>query len=408
MHSWPIMVESMSARNSLLRRSAAGCTTTSIGRRPARAQLLGERALVDAASAVKGMSAAMPAPSQFAARRRPAARRARARARRRRARFGIADQGRDMSHGDADAGQARCLSQGRPRAASRRWRWRWPRSSAASSSMPIRCRSIATCASSRRGRRRTKKRACRTGSTAMSTRRRIIRSGAGAAMSRAALDEAAGAGPRADPGRRHRALFQGADRGACGGAADPGRYPRARARAAAKRRRRRRCTPNWRARDPATAQRLMPNDRSRIARALEVVLATGRSLSRLAPRGHAAAARCRPAPPRSSSTCERAELVRRIEARFAAMLAGRRAGGGAGAGRAQARSAAAGDEGARRALADPASRAARSRSTRRPPARIMDTRRYAKRQVTWFRNQMPDWPWAAADSAKALESQLRR
>ena len=32
-------------------------------------------------------------------------------------------------------------------------------------------------------------------------------------------------------------------------------------------------------RDPQTAQRLMPNDRSRIARALEVVLATGRSLS---------------------------------------------------------------------------------------------------------------------------------
>ena len=26
---------------------------------------------------------------------------------------------------------------------------------------------------------------------------------------------------------------------------------------------------------------------------------------------------------------------------------------------------------------------------------IMDTRRYAKRQITWFRNQMPDWPWRA-------------
>src|SRR5690242_11733768 len=32
-------------------------------------------------------------------------------------------------------------------------------------------------------------------------------------------------------------------------------------------------------RDPMTATRLMPNDRSRISRALEVVLATGRSLS---------------------------------------------------------------------------------------------------------------------------------
>ena len=24
---------------------------------------------------------------------------------------------------------------------------------------------------------------------------------------------------------------------------------------------------------------------------------------------------------------------------------------------------------------------------------VMDTRRYAKRQLTWFRNQMKDWPW---------------
>ncbi|HWC92790.1 MAG TPA: tRNA (adenosine(37)-N6)-dimethylallyltransferase MiaA, partial [Pseudolabrys sp.] len=38
---------------------------------------------------------------------------------------------------------------------------------------------------------------------------------------------------------------------------------------------------------------------------------------------------------------------------------------------------------------------------------IMDTRRYAKRQLTWFRNQMKDWPWAAADSAEeTLESQF--
>ena len=27
----------------------------------------------------------------------------------------------------------------------------------------------------------------------------------------------------------------------------------------------------------------------------------------------------------------------------------------------------------------------------------MDTRRYAKRQVTWFRNQMPDWTWVAPE-----------
>ncbi len=39
------------------------------------------------------------------------------------------------------------------------------------------------------------------------------------------------------------------------------------------------CMPNSSERDPVTAQRLMPNDRSRISRALEVILATGRSLT---------------------------------------------------------------------------------------------------------------------------------
>jgi tRNA dimethylallyltransferase len=38
----------------------------------------------------------------------------------------------------------------------------------------------------------------------------------------------------------------------------------------------------------------------------------------------------------------------------------------------------------------------------------MDTRRYAKRQLTWFRNQMKDWPFAAPEEALAtLEKQLR-
>ena len=38
---------------------------------------------------------------------------------------------------------------------------------------------------------------------------------------------------------------------------------------------------------------------------------------------------------------------------------------------------------------------------------VMDTRRYAKRQHTWFRNQIKDWPFAGIDEAqKVLESQL--
>jgi tRNA dimethylallyltransferase len=71
--------------------------------------------------------------------------------------------------------------------------------------------------------------------------------------------------------------------------------------------------------DPATAQRLMPNDRSRITRALEVVLATGRSLSDWHREGM---------PPSVDATSavkifltpERAELYRRIGARFDVML----------------------------------------------------------------------------------------
>ena len=93
---------------------------------------------------------------------------------------------------------------------------------------------------------------------------------------------------------------------------------------------------------------------------------------------------------------ERAELCRRIDARFDAMLA-----------------AGALDE--VRALAarglDPllpamkahgvpwliAAPARRDRRWTRPPrAASTDTRRYAKRQVTWFRNQMPGWAWADA------------
>ena len=157
-------------------------------------------------------------------------------------------------------------------------------------------------------------------------------------------------------------------------------------------------------RDPDTANRLMPNDRSRISRALEVVLATGRSLSDWHRDGMpplidpAQAAKV-------FISCERKELVRRIETRFAAML-----------------KAGALDE--VRALAarklDPLLPAMKAHGVPwlirhlgdeislddAAAGAIMDTRRYAKRQLTWFRNQMKDWPWAEADKAeKALESQ---
>ena len=97
-------------------------------------------------------------------------------------------------------------------------------------------------------------------------------------------------------------------------------------------------------------------------------------------------------------TCERKELVRRIETRFAAML-----------------SAGALDE--VRALAarklDPLLPAMKAHGVpwlirhlngeisldEAAAGAIMDTRRYTKRQVTWFRNQMKDWPSEGAENA---------
>ena len=157
--------------------------------------------------------------------------------------------------------------------------------------------------------------------------------------------------------------------------------------------------------DPATAQRLMVNDRSRIARALEVVLATGRSLNDWHREGMPALVD----PARAAKiflTCERKQLVARIETRFAAMLA-----------------AGALDE--VRALAarqiDPLLPAMKAHGVpwlirhlqgeisldEAAAGAVMDTRRYAKRQLTWFRNQMKDWPWAAPEEAqRALETRF--
>jgi tRNA dimethylallyltransferase len=149
--------------------------------------------------------------------------------------------------------------------------------------------------------------------------------------------------------------------------------------------------------DPATAQRLMINDRSRIARALEVVLATGRSLSDWHKEGMPALLNPDMAV-KIFLTCERKELVHRIEARFAAMLH-------AGALEEVARLAA-------RKL-DPLLPAMKAHGVpwlmrhlngelsiaEATAGAIMDTRRYTKRQVTWFRNQMKDWVWETSENA---------
>jgi tRNA dimethylallyltransferase len=151
-------------------------------------------------------------------------------------------------------------------------------------------------------------------------------------------------------------------------------------------------------RDPASAQRLKPRDRARVARALEVVEATGRSLidwhreglPPLLPQGQFRALFLEP---------ERDALYARIDARFDAML---EAG----------------------ALGEVAKLAARKLDPLLPamkahgvPALIRhvegelalqqaaaigraDTRHYAKRQFTWFRHQLPEFEWVSPEAAK--------
>ena len=149
--------------------------------------------------------------------------------------------------------------------------------------------------------------------------------------------------------------------------------------------------------DPASAERLKPRDRTRIARALEVVEATGRSLTDwhrdglppLLPQGAFSALFMAP---------DRDELYARIDARFDAML---KAG----------------------VLEEVAALAARRLDPLLPatkahgvPALLRhlrgeisieeaaaiaraDTRHYAKRQFTWFRHQLPEFEWVKPDEA---------
>jgi tRNA dimethylallyltransferase len=156
--------------------------------------------------------------------------------------------------------------------------------------------------------------------------------------------------------------------------------------------------------DPVSAERLKPRDRTRIARALEVVEATGRSLTDwhreglppLLPPGQFSAIFLAP---------EREELYARIDARFDAMLA-------AGAREEVAALAA-------RKL-DPLLPAMKAHGvptlirhlqgeiTLEQAAEIgrADTRHYAKRQFTWFRHQLPEFEWMKPEAARGWVSAL--
>ena len=152
-----------------------------------------------------------------------------------------------------------------------------------------------------------------------------------------------------------------------------------------------------RQRDPAAAERLKPRDRARIARALEVVEATGRSLADWHRDG---------LPPLLTPgtfdalflAADRDQLYARIDARFDAML---EAG----------------------ALEEVAALAARHLDPLLPAMKAhgvptlirhlkgeitldeaaatgrADTRHYAKRQFTWFRHQLPEFEWVKPEEA---------
>ena len=151
-------------------------------------------------------------------------------------------------------------------------------------------------------------------------------------------------------------------------------------------------------RDPQAAERLKPRDRTRVARALEVVEATGRSLSDwhrdglppLLPAGTFSALFLEP---------DREELYARIDARFDAMLE-------AGALQEVERLAARKLDPllpAMKAHGVPALMAhLRGEITLEQAAAIgrADTRHYAKRQFTWFRHQLPEFAWVKPQAVR--------
>ena len=141
--------------------------------------------------------------------------------------------------------------------------------------------------------------------------------------------------------------------------------------------------------DPAAAARIAPGDRQRLLRAYEVAKATGRPLSAWQARTRAPLA----ADAWRAAVLEpgRAELYARCDLRFQCMMEG-----------------GALDE-ARTLLArglDPALPVMKAVGLRELGAHLAgelpleaavalarrETRRYAKRQLTWLRNQTPDWP----------------
>jgi tRNA dimethylallyltransferase len=151
--------------------------------------------------------------------------------------------------------------------------------------------------------------------------------------------------------------------------------------------------------DPLTAARLRPSDRQRVLRALEVHAATGQPLAAF----HGARA-----PPLLAGgewaglflAPERAALNQRIGERFGEML---RAGAldevaALAARRLDPALPIMRAHGAPHLIAHLAGRLSLADASERA---VTDTRRYAKRQFTWARHQMPVFLWVAPEAAEA-------
>ena len=153
--------------------------------------------------------------------------------------------------------------------------------------------------------------------------------------------------------------------------------------------------------DPAAAARLHPADRQRTLRALEVVRATGRPLADWQDSATGGLA----ATHRISAVViarKRDELYRRCDARVDAMLA---AGAVAEVEQLLARALPTDCPVMRAIGVGPLTEYLASNVTlAEARGRIaLDTRRYAKRQSTWWRNQTPEWPQLDAASTNNNE-----
>lgn len=160
--------------------------------------------------------------------------------------------------------------------------------------------------------------------------------------------------------------------------------------------------------DPVMAGRLEVGDGQRLARALEVIMATGRSLADWQAEtgeGVLGAADSAGRVAKIVLTLPREALYKRIERRFDKMM-------DAGALDEVARLAKQGlpaDLPALKALGVPSLMAhldgETDLETAVQQAKTL-TRRYAKRQMTWFRNQFEDWQWLEADAEDLTGSAL--